>query len=118
MKLTAKRWTVEPSYTSLYEFANEHGWTDGLPIIPPTAQLVTAMLQGTRRDPSDVVAVLPPRNGKATVEKIAINAVMAGCKPEYMPILVTAVAAIGRPQLNLIHLQPGGPIDHCPRPHR
>ena len=105
MKLTAKRWTVEASYTSLYEFADERGWTDGLPIIPPTAELVTGMLEGTRRDPSDVVAILPPRNGKATVEKIAINAVMAGCKPEYMPILVTAVAAIGRPQVNLIHIQ-------------
>lgn len=81
------------------------GWTDGLPIIPPTEERVWRMLQGTRRDPQTIIGRMPPRWGEATVEKLAINAVMAGCVPEYMPVLITAVEALLEPQFNLYGIQ-------------
>lgn len=88
-----------------FEDANEvlyrEGVTDGLPVVPPTRERVDAMLDGVDRDPDDVVGVIPPKYGDATVEKIAINAVMAGCEPEYMPVLVTAVEAMTEEQFNL-----------------
>lgn len=77
------------------------GWTDGLPIIPPTEEAVRQMLRYTDRNPSDVVGILPPRYGEATVEKIAVNAVMAGCLPEYLPVLITAVEAMADVKYNL-----------------
>jgi hypothetical protein len=81
------------------------GWTDGLPIIPPTEERVRRMLAGTTRDPQEVLGRMPPRWGEATVEKVAINAVMAGCLPAYMPVLLTAVAAMLEPQFNLYGIQ-------------
>jgi hypothetical protein len=92
---------VEDSSQGVYEYFYEQGWTDGLPIIPPTDEAVAEMLQYTDRAPHAVVAELPPNNGAATVEKIAINAVMAGCRPEYLPVLITAVEAIIVPAYNL-----------------
>ncbi|MBI2907911.1 MAG: hypothetical protein HYX92_09670 [Chloroflexi bacterium] len=77
------------------------GWTDGLPIIPPTRPAVARMLQYTDRDPDEVMAIFKPRRGKATVEKIAINAVMAGCIPEYFPVVLAAVEAMAAPEFNL-----------------
>ena len=79
----------------------KRGWSDGLPIVAPTRERVRRMLQGTRRDRTDVVAVLPPMNGMATVEKIAVNAVMSGCRPEYMPVLLAAVDAVADPDFDL-----------------
>jgi hypothetical protein len=72
-------------------FFYKRGWTDGLPIIPPTEEAVGEMLTGTDLSPDTVVAALVPRKGKATVEKIAINAVMAGALPTYMPLLIAGV---------------------------
>ncbi len=74
------------------------GWTDGLPIIPPTAEAVAEMMTGTDLPPDHVVATLIPRKGKATVEKIAINAVMAGALPTYMPVLIAAVQSFADPK--------------------
>ena len=71
----------------------DRGWTDGLPVVPPTAARVLRMLAGTTRAPDEVVAVVPPDLVEATVEKVAINAVMAGCKPEYLPIVLACVEA-------------------------
>ena len=71
----------------------ERGWTDGLPVVPPTAKRVERMLQGTRRIPDEVVGVIPPNQAVCTVEKAAINAVLAGCKPEYLPVVLAAVEA-------------------------
>ncbi|MDO8672547.1 MAG: UGSC family (seleno)protein, partial [Dehalococcoidia bacterium] len=88
-----------------YEEAYELGWTDGLPIIPPTAELVQAFVDCLGRDPTEVVAEIPPRYGVATVEKIAINAVMAGCRPEYWPILLAAIEAMVEPRFNLNGIQ-------------
>ena len=84
-----------------YEQYYDIGWTDGLPVLPPTERAVREMLRYTDRSPDDVVAILAPRNGIATVEKIAINAVMAGCRPEYLPVIITAVECMAVPEYNL-----------------
>ena len=72
----------------------ERGWTDGLPVVPPTGERVIRMLEGTGREPNDEVAIVPPNQDVCTVEKAAINAVMAGCKPEYLPVVLTALEAV------------------------
>jgi hypothetical protein len=75
------------------ETAFERGWTDGLPVVPPTAARVLRMLEGTRRAPDEVVAIVPPDLVPVTVEKVAINAVMAGCAPDHLPVVLAAVEA-------------------------
>ncbi|HMG53504.1 MAG TPA: thioredoxin family protein [Kofleriaceae bacterium] len=75
------------------ETAFDRGWTDGLPVVPPTPARVLRMLDGTTRAPGEIVAVVPPDLVPASVEKIAINAVMAGCKPDYLPVVIAAVQA-------------------------
>jgi hypothetical protein len=72
----------------------KNGWTQGLPIIPPTEEAVREMLSGTDLPADDLITKIPPMSGKATVEKIAINAVMAGCLPTYLPVLIAAVKAL------------------------
>jgi hypothetical protein len=69
----------------------DRGWTDGLPVVPPTEARVLRMLEGTSRAADEIVAVVPPDLVECTVEKIAINAVMAGCRPEYLPVVLAAV---------------------------
>lgn len=71
----------------------DRGWTDGLPVVPPTAARVLRMLAGTTRRPDEVLGLVPPDLAPCTVEKVAINAVMAGCKPEYLPVVLAAVEA-------------------------
>src|SRR5205823_11789432 len=71
------------------------------PVIPPTPARVARMLATVRRPPAEVVAVLAPRDTPATLEALAINAVMAGCLPEYFRVLVAAVEAIGQPEFGL-----------------
>jgi len=78
-------------------FFYRRGWSDGLPIVPPTEKEVTEMLRGTDLPPEHIVASLIPRLGKATVEKIAINAVMAGALPTYMPLLIAGVQILSDP---------------------
>jgi hypothetical protein len=75
-------------------FFYKRGWTDGLPVIPPTEEAVAEMLTGTDMAPDHLIAKLEPRMGKATVERIAINAVMAGALPTYMPLLIAGVQAM------------------------
>ncbi len=72
----------------------DRGWSDGLPLVPPTEERVLRMLSGTSRDPQEVIGLVPSDLVPATVEKIAINAVMAGCKPEYLPVVLAAVEAV------------------------
>ncbi len=79
----------------------ERGWTDGFPVVPPTVERVQAMLAGTTRAPSDIVTVVPPDLIEATVEKIAINAVMAGCRPEYLPVVIAGLEAICTDEFNM-----------------
>jgi len=79
---------------------NKLRWSDGLPLVPPTREAVDEMLSGISLSSDHIVDYLYPKYGKATVEKIAINAVMAGCRPEYMPVLVSAVKGIATPAFN------------------
>jgi hypothetical protein len=84
----------------------ERGHTDGLPVVPPTRERVTRMLTGTTRDPASSLGPVPPTNGAATVEKLAVNAVMAGCRPEYLPVLLTAFELMLDPGFQLAGMQP------------
>jgi hypothetical protein len=86
------------SLQEVNRFYYSKGWTDGLPIIPPTEEAVAEMLTGTDLPRDHVVATLIPRKGKATVEKIAVNAVMAGALPTYMPVLIAAVQSFADPK--------------------
>ena len=83
------------------ELAYARGWTDGLPVTPPTDERVIAILKGTTRKPNELVGRIPPFLADCTVEKVAINAVMAGCKPEYMPVLLAALEAALEPVFTL-----------------
>jgi thiol-disulfide isomerase/thioredoxin len=91
--LRARRIEIAPADDE-HEFMFDQGFTDGLPVVPPTPERVLRMLAGTRRQPQDVVAVVPPNMGQATVEKVAIAAVMAGCRPAYLPVVLAAVEAV------------------------
>ena len=92
---------VPPDALDVYESFWERGWGDGLPIIPPTPARVEAMLGFTDRDRDEELGVVPPVNGMATVEKIAINAVMAGCRPEYFPVVLACIESALDPVVNL-----------------
>ncbi len=97
---------ADESPETVLEYFAERGWGDGLPLVPPTPERVDAMLaacaaDGTRVDPDEVLAVLEPRFGECTRRMVAINAVLAGCPPEVMPVLVSAARALGHPELNL-----------------
>jgi hypothetical protein len=81
------------------------GWTDGLPIIPPTEGRVRAMLAVVDCDPAEVIAAIPPKWGQATARKLAINAVMAGCLPIYFPVILAAIAAMAEERFNLYSIQ-------------
>ncbi len=81
--------TLEDEMEAMFE----RGWSDGLPLVPPTEERVLAMLAGTDRAPDEIVAVVPPQLTPCTVEKVAINAVMAGCRPEYLPVVLALVEA-------------------------
>jgi hypothetical protein len=92
----------------------DRGWSDGLPVVPPTEARVLRMLDGTDRAPDDIVAVVPPDLVECTVEKVAINAVLAGCKPEYLPVVLTALEAACTDTFNIHGLlattMPVGPV--------
>ena len=107
----SERIEVDDDLWAVNAFFEEKGWTDGLPIIPPTEERVGQMVAAVKRNSQDVIGVVPPRWAPATVEKIAINAVMAGCLPQYMPVLIAASEALADPRLNLYALQAttGGP---------
>jgi hypothetical protein len=80
------------------EFCFAQGWTDGLPVVPPTPERVERMLRAARLDPVHEITHIAHRAVSVTAEKVAINAVMAGCRPEYMPVVVAAVEGIGDPR--------------------
>jgi hypothetical protein len=101
----ASIFTFPGSYEEIDAHYQERGWTDGLPIVPPTETRVHEFLKQTARDGREVVGVLPPRQGEATIEKIAANAVMAGCRPEYFPVVLAAIEALADPKFNLDSVQ-------------
>ncbi len=108
--------SAEDEFESMFT----RGWTDGLPVIPPTPERVLRMLTGTTRSPQDVVAIAPPNLVELTVEKIAINAVMAGALPEYLPWIITALEAVCNDEFNmhgvLATTMPVGPVIICNGP--
>src|SRR3989475_6458314 len=95
--LTSKRHTVHDLGDAI-EFCFAQGWTDGLPVVPPTADRVGRMLEGARLDPKQEIGFVAHRAVSITAEKVAINAVMAGCKPGFMPLVVPAVGGIADPR--------------------
>ncbi len=97
--LRARRVEIAPSDDE-FEFMFDQGLTDGLPVVPPTPERVLRMVRGTKRDAQTVVAVVPPNLAPVTIEKIAINAVMAGCRPEYLPVVIAAVEAACTDEFN------------------
>jgi hypothetical protein len=101
---------LEDEIESLFD----RGLTDGLPVVPPTPARVLRMLEGTTRAPDEVVAVVPPDLVPVTVEKVAINAVMAGCRPEYLPVVLACVEAACTDEFNvhgvLATTMPVGPV--------
>ena len=84
-----------------FEFMFDQGFSDGLPLVPPTPERVMRMLSGTERDPQEIIATMPPNMGEATVEKVAINCVMAGCKPDYLRVVIAAVEAACTDEFNI-----------------
>jgi hypothetical protein len=96
VELKSRRHTVNDLASGI-ELCYTNGWTDGLPVVPPTAERIVAMLEGGGVAPDKQLAFIENRQVSVTAEKVAINAVMAGCKPEYMPVVVAAVEALGDP---------------------
>jgi hypothetical protein len=97
-------------YHAAVELYFERGWTDGLAIVPPTEELVEAMVHTSGRQPEEELGEIPPAQGIATIEKLAINSVMAGCRPQYFPIILAAVEAMLEPEHNLNGVQT---TTHC-----
>ena len=93
--------TITGTVEEISEQFYKYGWTTGLPVIPPTREAVDEMLKGTDLAPDTVLGRIPTMNGLATVEKVAINAVMAGCLPTYMPVLIAAVKGMLAPNIQL-----------------
>jgi hypothetical protein len=101
----AARFEAPDDFDAINRIYRERRWGDGLPVVPPTLQRVERMLAQTRRARSEVVARIAPGYGAATVELIAINAVLAGCDPEYLPLLIAATEAVAEPRFNLQGIQ-------------
>ena len=95
----------QDAYQNVNDLFLDSRWADGLPIVPPTPVLVKAMLAATTRSPDEVVGQVAPKNGTATVEKIAVNSVMAGAKPEYFPVILAAMDGFVDKHFDLTHVQ-------------
>ena len=105
---------LDDSLEAVQAYFAERRWTDGLPVVPPTPERVAAMLDGIDAEPDTVVGKIPPLWGEATVEKIAVNAVMAGCRPAALPVLVAALEAMLEPAFNRAMIA-NRSIDNPPR---
>jgi len=105
MTPAAARFEVPDDLEAINRLYRERHWGDGLPVIPPTVERVERMLRQTRRARDEVVACIAPGFGAATVERIAINAVLAGCDPEALPALIAATEAMAAPEFNLQGIQ-------------
>ena len=112
-KLRARRVEIAEAEDEM-EALFARGWTDGLPVVPPSEERVLAMLAGSSRAPEEIVAVVPPDLVPCSVEKVAINAVMAGCRPEYLPVVIAALEAVCTDEFNihgvLATTMPVGPV--------
>ena len=97
----ASRRTIDGDFVEAVRYLEREGWTDGLPVIPPTETLVAEMLRYTKRAPDEVLGRMEPLRGTVTIEKVAANAVMAGCEPEYFPVVLASVRAVLQPQFHV-----------------
>ncbi|MGH8700124.1 MAG: hypothetical protein ACREVR_02965 [Burkholderiales bacterium] len=112
MARQAPSYEVE-SLEQFAEFAYEHGWTDGLPVFPPTRKVVQAMIDYVGRDPREVLGAVFPGDGEATIENVAANCAMAGCLPEHVPVVLAAVECIVDPALLITTTQSTGSASIC-----
>lgn len=100
MQLISERLSIE-DYDEAVELFYKRNWTDGLPVVLPTRQRVEALIESVKRDPRESLGSIPPKGGEATIEKLAINAVMGGCLPEHFPVVLAAMEALLDPLHNL-----------------
>lgn len=105
MSSDSARIQVEDSLEAINDHFCQKGWSDGLPIVPPTPERVDRMLAWTDRDREVEIGTMPPRQGIVTIEKLAVNAVMAGCRPEYFPVVLAATEAMLDERFNLYAVQ-------------
>ena len=105
LTIQSRRVEVAASFDAIQDYYEEQGWTDGLPVVPATEDLVRKMLLAYGEDPAASLGVVQPRNAQVTLEKVAINAVMAGCRPEHFPVVVAAVKAALQPDFNIASVQ-------------
>ena len=114
MTLSAQQFHAPRDPVAFDRWALDRCWGDGLPLIPPTQNRVEAMIDASGRAAAELVAIVPPRLGMATVETVAINAVMAGCEPKCVAVVIAALEAVADDALNLAAVQattnPGGPL--------
>ena len=97
----ASRTIATAPYEDEHEVCYDRGWSDGFPVVPPTPERILRMLEGTRRDPHEIIGCIPPNLSPCSVEKVAINAVMAGCKPEYFPVVLACLETTLEPEVTL-----------------
>ena len=100
LTLQAREIEVQPDVDPI-EVAYDRGWSDGLPIVPPTDLRIAHMLAGTTRKPDEIIGIVPPNLIECSVEKVAINAVMAGCRPEYFPVVLAALEGALKPEFSM-----------------
>ena len=94
----ATRIDIDNDYVAVNEYFHEQGWSDGLPVMPPTEDAVAAMIAGGPLPADELLGIMPPVEGTVTVEKVAANAVMAGCRPDYFPVVLAGVKALLQPK--------------------
>src|SRR5690349_10358391 len=112
--LSSRRLKAPADFRGAFDDLYGRGFTDGLPVIPPTEEAVLEMLGHAGLQADAVIATVPPDNAPATAEKVAINAVMAGCLPEYLPVVIAALRSVATPGFNLLAVQtttnPAAPV--------
>ena len=112
MTAVPERFEIE-SLDRFADFAYEHGWTDGLPVFPPTRDAVQRMIDHVGRDPGEVLGTVFPGDGEATIENVAANCVMAGCRPEYLPVVLAALECIVDREMPITTTQSTGSASLC-----
>jgi hypothetical protein len=103
-EITVKAESYRVALEDFNQMYLDNRWGDGLPLIPPTPDAVKWMLSGTNRNPYEVLGTINPKHGIATIEKIAINAVMAGAKPQYLPVIIAAMEALADETFDDLHI--------------
>jgi hypothetical protein len=100
LKLASREIAVDPMDDPI-EVTYDRGWSDGLPVVPPTDLRIARMLGGTTRKANEVLGLIPPNLAECTVEKAAVNAVLAGCRPEYFPVVLATIGAALKPEFSM-----------------